>query len=248
MVGFLVQLLPATVSVVESFDGSRTLGALLVGEEPATAAVNERRRREFANGRTCARAALRRAGVAATPIPVGHRGAPIWPPGIVGSITHCADYCAAAVARRHDVNALGVDAEVVGGLPDGVLEVVCRPDERAEIRALTVRRADVAWGTLWFSAKESVHKAWFPLHGQWLDPLEARLTVRVDTADRPGGTFVADLPSTAAVGRAGSVRLNGRWLQDGGYCFTAVAVEPTPGDGVVGHEDQERSSTPSPGD
>ncbi|MFF4689931.1 hypothetical protein [Streptomyces sp. NPDC001307] len=45
------------------------------------------------------------------------RRAPRWPEGIVGSMTHCAGYHAAAVARGRSVAALGVDGEPHGPSP-----------------------------------------------------------------------------------------------------------------------------------
>ena len=71
----------------------------------------EKRRREFAVGRMLARAALAAIGDPPSAIPTGNHREPVWPAGIVGSITHCAGYCAAAVARDAMVVALGIDAE-----------------------------------------------------------------------------------------------------------------------------------------
>ncbi|MGW7821409.1 4'-phosphopantetheinyl transferase family protein [Streptomyces puniciscabiei] len=59
-----------------------------------------KRRREFATARVCARRALQALGLPPAPIPPGSNGAPQWPAGVVGSITHRRRYCAAAVALR----------------------------------------------------------------------------------------------------------------------------------------------------
>ena len=71
-------------------------------ERAAVAGAVASRQREFAGGRTCARRALLRLGHAAQPIPVGACRAPVWPHGVVGSITHCSSFAAAAVARAAD--------------------------------------------------------------------------------------------------------------------------------------------------
>ncbi|MFJ9024892.1 4'-phosphopantetheinyl transferase [Streptomyces sp. NPDC102259] len=44
-------------------------------------------------------ARLEKLGTAPQPVLPGQRGAPRWPDGLVGSMTHCEDYCAAALVR-----------------------------------------------------------------------------------------------------------------------------------------------------
>lgn len=135
---------------------------------------------EFRAGRVCARQALRRLGAPPMAIPAGADGAPMWPPGYVGSITHCQGLVAACAARASDVLAIGIDAEPVGGLEDDVAAIVLTPFERAA----TARSADPdLWTLLQFSAKESVFKAWSRLSPGWLD--FADVTLRIDA----GGTF-----------------------------------------------------------
>ena len=70
---------------------------------------------------------------------------------------------------------LGIDAEPHDVLPPGVLDVVAHPDDGDGLARLPGH--DVAWGRLLFSAKEAVHKAWFPLTDRWLDSQEAVVTV-----------------------------------------------------------------------
>jgi 4'-phosphopantetheinyl transferase EntD len=103
------------------------------------------------------------------PIPRGEWGAPQWPPGIVGSITHCARYRAAAAAHARDVLSIGLDAELDEVLPGGVLEAVSLPGERERLRGLMAVAPGTCWDRLLFSAKETTYKAWFPLARRWLD-------------------------------------------------------------------------------
>lgn len=72
-----------------------------------------KRRAEFLNGRIAARAALRRMGMPDRPIAVGPDRAPVWPAGIVGSITHCASVAAAVTATREEAYGLGIDVEAI---------------------------------------------------------------------------------------------------------------------------------------
>ena len=97
-IAVLAALPPAGIAAVEAFDDD--IPARLFPEEEALVARSvDKRRREFTTARRCAREALARLGVPPAPILPGERGAPRWPAGVVGSMTHCAGYRAAAVAR-----------------------------------------------------------------------------------------------------------------------------------------------------
>lgn len=98
----LEQILPPRVAVAESF-GDLPDAKLLPEEEAIIARAVPRRRREFAAGRWCARAALAQLGEPPVPILRGPQNEPQWPAGIAGSITHCAGYRAAAAARTAEV-------------------------------------------------------------------------------------------------------------------------------------------------
>jgi 4'-phosphopantetheinyl transferase EntD len=213
------EILPPVVATGESFDD--ILDAPLFPEEEALLAkAVDKRRREFTTARACARAALSDLGVAAMPLLPGLRGAPVWPDGVVGSITHCAGYRGCAVARSTDLATIGMDAEPNEPLPDGVLDLVSDESERAWIGELRASAPQVSWDRLLFSAKESVYKAWFPLTRRWLDFAEATLTV-----DAAAGTFHARLlvdgETTSGAKLTG---FDGRWLTRNGLVLTAIAV------------------------
>ncbi|HEU5428113.1 MAG TPA: 4'-phosphopantetheinyl transferase superfamily protein [Actinocrinis sp.] len=200
--------------------------AVLFPEEEAELALAvEKRRLEFTTVRHCARTALVRLGVAPVAILPGHRGAPQWPAGIVGSMTHCAGYRAAVVARSDELATIGVDAEPHEALPPEVLSTVTVPEERERLERLAAREPAVHWDRLLFSAKESVYKAWFPLTGRWLDFAEA--SVDFGTPERESGSFYARLlvpgPVVAGVTLLG---FTGHWLVRDGLLFTAIAVAP----------------------
>ncbi|HEY9524281.1 MAG TPA: 4'-phosphopantetheinyl transferase superfamily protein [Thermopolyspora sp.] len=213
------EILPRRVVAVDTFEDAR--GAVLFPEEEALMArAVDNRRRAFTTARVCARAALARLGHPPAPILRGERGAPIWPAGVVGSITHCHGYRAAAVAHATDVLTIGVDAEPNDVLPEGVLDIVADPDERAWIADLTATRPIVCWDRLLFSAKESVYKAWFPLTGRWLGFEEASLTADPDTR-----TFTARLHTSAVLDDGRHITgFTGRWLARDGLLTTAISV------------------------
>jgi 4'-phosphopantetheinyl transferase EntD len=136
--------------------------ALFPEEEAWVSAQAPRRRREFSSGRGCARAALERLGMGRMAIPVGPDRAPRWPAGVVGSLTHCRGFCGAAVALGERIVGLGLDAEPVSALPEKVAVRVCTPWELAWIGA---QSEGLPWALVFFSAKESVYKAWYPRTG-----------------------------------------------------------------------------------
>src|SRR6185503_18375584 len=71
-----------------------------------------KRQAQFRAGRYCAMLAIQ-ALHGGSPMLVGRdaNGAPLWPEGVVGSITHTDDVAAAAVASAADVLSLGIDTE-----------------------------------------------------------------------------------------------------------------------------------------
>jgi 4'-phosphopantetheinyl transferase EntD len=215
----IADLLPPGVAAVEAF-GDLSDVTLFPDEEAVVARAVDKRRREFTTGRGCARAALNGLGLPPSPILPGLRGAPQWPDGVTGSITHCDGYRAAAVAYVRDVVTLGVDAEPDEPLPDGVLGLISLAGERARLGELAAAAPGVCWDRLLFSAKESVYKAWFPLTRRWLDFSEA--TVSIDPA---AGSFTATLLVPGA--RVGGRQLDGftgRWLASRGLVLTAIVV------------------------
>lgn len=235
------RILPPVVAVAETREDLIEI-ELFPEEERATVRAVEKRRREFTTGRACAREALSKLGIApAPPIARGEKGEPLWPAGVVGSITHCRGYRAATVARAQDLASLGVDAEEHAPLPDGVLEAVSSARERARLAAAAranVATADASAATasaaganthldrVLFSAKEAIYKAWFPLTRRWLGFEDVDLTI--DTANH---TFHADLlVSPPQLDGRPLTTLTGRWLVEADIVAAACVVEqPGPG-------------------
>lgn len=216
------KVLPPEVAVKELYDD--TVETWLFPEEAeAVERAADQRRREFVAGRYCARRALAMLGLPATAIPRGARGVPQWPAGVVGSITHCTSYQAAAVAFTDRVAALGIDAEPHASLPDGVLDAVTLPRERARLAEL-MARVPGHWDRMLFSAKESVYKAWIPLTGCGLRFADADITINAGN-----GTFVARLRGEGRhlCGRPLKA-MQGRWSVDDGVLVTGVTVTVKP--------------------
>jgi 4'-phosphopantetheinyl transferase EntD len=212
-------ILPADVESQECFDEASG-GVLFPEEEKIIAHAVESRRRQYAAVRSCARACLARLGYARVPILPGIGGAPTWPAGVLGSMTHCAGYAAAAVGPLSRISAIGIDAEPDAPLPEGVLDLVATPAERDRLAVTQLEPDSPNWDRLLFSAKEAVYKAWFPLTGEWLDHEEVEILF-----DPQDGTFAALLSRDGLIVHGRQVRcLRGRWVGKQGILLTAVVL------------------------
>ena len=177
------------------------------------------RKREFVTGRACARVALSDLGLAMGPIPRGANREPQWPAGIVGSITHCAGYVAAAVARTDDIRGIGMDAEPNEHLEPEVIRMIAVEEEIEKLRALGTT---ACWDRLLFSAKESVFKVWFPMTERWLDFRDVNVTFLPEA-----GCFHAEIRVCKATGgEAHRGWMDGKFVVRERVLLSAVVLEP----------------------
>jgi 4'-phosphopantetheinyl transferase EntD len=219
----LDEIVPPQVVAVEAFDDPDDL-QLYPEEQAVLQKAVASRRIEFGTARWCARQALAKLGLPPAPILPGLRGAPGWPSGVVGSMTHCAGYRAAALAHSREVATIGIDAEPHTALPDGVGDVIASHAEQRALAELAGAAPEVFWDKLLFSAKEATYKAWFPLTQRWLGFNDA--VIRINAAD---GTFTARLlvPGPVLGGRQ-LTEFSGRWLARDGLVITSIAVPARP--------------------
>lgn len=185
----LKEILPPFVAVADITD-SEVEVRLLPEEEAAVRAASTKRRLDFALGRHCAHRALAALGASCGPLLNDASRAPRWPRGFVGSITHCAGYCAAAVASKQHVKSIGIDAEPARPLPPGVLDLIAHHEEE---KTWIESHPDYPWDRLLFSAKESLFKVWFPLTGQWLGFEQARVSFLAGSQSFTATLLVPDL-------------------------------------------------------
>jgi 4'-phosphopantetheinyl transferase EntD len=210
------EILPASVRWSHSF-ADRVDAVPFPEELAAVAGAVPERRAEFATVRACAREALAELGVEPAPVLPDENRAPRWPAGVVGAMTHCQGYRAAAVARADVVLTLGIDAEPNAALPPDVIDLVARPEDLTGLAELPAGWG-ISWERLLFSAKESVFKAWYPVTREWLDFQEASVRFR------PDGTFEVRLLKASAAGSPLET-LTGRWISTPQFLATAIVVE-----------------------
>lgn len=118
----------------------------------------KKRQAEFAAGRAAARAALAKLGHSLAAIPVGPDRAPIWPAGVVGSISHCDGACMAVLAEARNFAGLGLDLEPCLPIAENLWPSLMRPEEFAAVACLPHAQRGTQVLRL-FVAKEAVFKA-----------------------------------------------------------------------------------------
>ena len=184
--------------------------------------MGPKRRHEFLLGRACARRALSRLIEDFALLSDADR-APIWPDGIVGSITHSGDFCAAAVAHSADFAGLGIDAASAAPLSERIVGRIANDRERARLEALPSTEPSL-WGTLLFSAKESLYKCYFPNTRTFLGFRDAEVEI-----DRNTSSFCARLCREDAPSLSGMRDFRGRFYIDDDHVVTALAIATADG-------------------
>ena len=185
-------------------------------EEKILRDVSPKRRWEFVNGRKCARLAMEALGSIPAPVLSGEKDEPLWPDGIVGSITHSKNYVAAAIAPRSKILSIGLDSEIDEPLPEKVLARIGNDEEIRWVKA--VKGNDLLHpGKLLFSAKEATYKAWYPIAQEWLGFQVAHVAF-----DSRNQTF------TTSISKSGPIeKLSGTFAIVQGVILTAIEIPIT---------------------
>ncbi|WP_240700321.1 4'-phosphopantetheinyl transferase family protein [Sphingomonas gei] len=160
-------------------------GGVFVSEENELHVRNasQKRRDEFAAGRSCAAAALKSLGASSLEVGREPGGAPIWPYGATGSISHTDQIAAALVASAKEVRTIGLDVEQIGAVKSDLWPSLFSGAERTKLAQTSDLFAQSVLATMLFAAKEAFYKAQWPITRQWIDFLEVEVEVR-------GGNFV----------------------------------------------------------
>jgi enterobactin synthetase component D len=181
-----------------------------------------KRRAEYVAGRFCAANAARALlGSFNGQIDTSTHGAPVWPAGLIGSITHTAGFASSALAPTSVARGLGLDTERI--MCEAVMleigPIICSSVERFPLRSGLSR---TAYTTLVFSAKESVFKCLYPLVGKLFSFEHSRIEI----IDAVGGAFQATLTTDLGEDfRSGTV-VEGRFSVAPPYVHTGVLLAP----------------------
>ncbi len=180
---------------------------------------------EFRAGRVLARRLLAKLEAPQGPLLSGPDRAPLWPVGFCGSLSHCDDICVAAVARRSQVEAVGIDVEPYRPLEEPLWDVICRPEEiHNHQRIHSDYRGPGLGARFAFSAKEAVYKA--------LNRYTERELEFHDVSIQVDGDFFRVVDETAGLDSGLVERLVCRWtLVEERWLVTTVIlpVSKTPG-------------------
>ncbi|MBG6082457.1 4'-phosphopantetheinyl transferase family protein [Rubrivivax gelatinosus] len=143
---------------------------------PDVAASVPKRQAEYFFGRLAARLALAPLGHAGFEVRSGPMREPIWPEGVIGSISHSSGRAAAVARSRRGRSGVGLDLEVPpdAAAIEALLATVVDDAERARIALVPMHESTVL--TIVYSAKESLFKAVSASAGRYFGFEAARLS------------------------------------------------------------------------
>jgi 4'-phosphopantetheinyl transferase EntD len=183
-----------------------------------------KRRNEFATARVLAREALALFGIRDAEILHDAKGAPVWPEGIAGSLTHCTKRALVAVGRSEAIGMLGIDAEDRPALPYELWPRILTPEELRSLEAVPEsHRGRIA--LVMFSAKESLYKAQYPRTHEFMEFADARIdALRVEPGSVLCGTFTCVFERDVDSFRRGT-QVAGRFRDVGTESTVVTAVQ-----------------------
>jgi 4'-phosphopantetheinyl transferase EntD len=212
------RLYPGDVVGVELSD-PQGAEALYPEEEPVVARAVEKRRLEFALGRTAARQALAQLGVPAGPLLQNKDRSVQWPDAAWGSITHADGICAAVATLREHHAGIGIDAELRGRVKRELWNHIATEREQAWLSEGDDAES-AARATLLFSAKEAFYKAQFCASRGWVGFHDAEL--RFDEH----GNFEVELLIDVGITFQRGQRFAGRWGWLPRHVVTGLVIAP----------------------
>jgi len=212
------------VRAIELFEPSEaalaSFSSVALPERLATAALE--RKIHYLAGRSCARDAMGELSPPHrdVPVPTGESREPLFPEGIVGTVSHTKRYAAAAVAHASRFRGLGVDVErwMKIDAPPRLAGHVTVPGELTHLLETTGFLPHEAL-TLVFSAKESVYKAFFGAVRRYFGFHDARIT----RVEERSGAFFGQLESHLTGELSRGYTFEGRYERVDGGLVTAVA-------------------------
>lgn len=187
---------------------------LLESESEQSQSFAASRLKEFTHGRYCARQALASLGKPAVAIEVGESRQPVWPQGIVGSITHSQDFAAAAAGTTEQLAGLGIDCEQQGRLDEKIQKRISLPSEIEAAGSSGLAE----YGSILFSAKESVYKCIWPTVRHFVGFKDVELTLDIASSSYTAKPANDKLCPSLLSG------IQGRWLLVDGRVLTCALI------------------------
>jgi len=170
-----------------------------------------KKKAHFLGGRYCAHKALsmmKGDDQPPSPLAKDQEGAPLWPPGVVGSITHTENFMGAVVADQNTLKGIGIDTEkILGPQSLNMVESLVATDKE---KRMSFSHDPFEYFTLIYSAKESIFKCLHPIikvHFEFYD-------VNIDHVDFEKGTFHFTLLKTLSEEFKEGMSYQGRFSLD----------------------------------
>jgi enterobactin synthetase component D len=216
------RILPAWVSQVSLSIDETAKTAASSPMPPMWQGASPERQRKYRAGRYCAQLALEQLGLPKCILHVTESGAPAWPAGTVGSITHTPGFVSAAAAVRKRCPGIGLDVEPIGSL-DKAHALAVRAATSSEVFAvMDAAKTDYATAvTVIVSAKHSLYKC---LHPQIGGRAFSYLDASIDDAQLPAGRFRARLKVSISPAWPGGTMVTGQVEMAGDCIYTGIAL------------------------
>jgi 4'-phosphopantetheinyl transferase EntD len=219
----LAELFAPQIVAASELRGTADPRMLLPEEAIACDTFRINRLEEFAGGRLCARRALGEFGLGNFAVRRNADRTPLWPDGVVGSITHTIGFCGAVVGSREYFAGLGIDAEIVARVTPDIWSQALTAEDIAQLSGLTSTARERAAAII-FSAKEAFYKCQSGVTGAWLDYRDVSIELVADSLET--GEFLVRSASAAARRVIGDFAARGRYRVADALVFSGVALTP----------------------
>lgn len=216
-----INLLPDNIYNFAKIIDANNDFSLYLEEQRISSKFSEQRRNEYTSGRIIAKHLLERIGIYNFPILRGTLGEPLWPQGVTGSISHCADRCFVAIAEKKHYKSIGIDIDSIDDLPETLIDDVCTYSEKKWIRSMKCQEKAYPYAKMIFSAKESAYKCIFPFVQDFIDFTEAEITFVI-----PENSFSVQLvaPIKKGISSAQVCNIQGNVYMDKRYIYSLALL------------------------
>jgi 4'-phosphopantetheinyl transferase EntD len=172
------------------------------------------RQHEFSTGRMLARRLLDELGHPRFELLRDDDRVPVWPAGIVGSISHTRNLCMAAAVSGARFLGVGLDVEPDEPVETDIERIVCRNAEKLWVDSAGPEERGRRCRII-FCVKEAVYKAFYPRLREFWSFQDVE--VRIDIAS---GSFVANVPRST-----GFECVEGRVVRREGWIVSGISID-----------------------
>ncbi len=181
-------------------------------EQALTRPMANKRLADFRASRYVASQALSQIGYNNFPVLINQHRGPVWPLGVVGSLSHCDGIALAVVNSESAVQSIGVDIESYSAMAPNLYRMIC--DEQ-ELQHLQQFAQPGLMAKVIFSVKESIYKCLNPLLKQWIDFKD--VSIELDPVARK----YKAIPNNKINAQLNIDSIYGEWLVESEYLYSS---------------------------